>query len=287
LQRPVDVYPLGIALANDHDARAFVRALGLDPREGITRFRMPMSAQWHSILIFSLVMAITALPVFALLAIHPVGLFVLAMWIVFGFSLMRALRRTVTIGGDGVLIEGFPKRFVSYSDVASIEREERSSAGGVPMVSRGFFLVLRSGQRIFLNTMQERLREGMFEGDYLFDAAVSAHVAASHGAAAATAALFRGDRTTSEWLLGLRTAGESRYRVAALREEELLSILGDPKADPTARAGAAICLAANGDDAREKIRIAAEEIAAPKLRAAIDAALEGDEDTLERALEVL
>ncbi len=278
LRRRFDLYPARVVLATDEQARSFVREVGCDAREGMTRFTVPPPSGVRLVsYAFALVVALTAVVVlkaFALLLL-PVGL-----W------LLRASRRTVTIGTDGILIEGYPRgRFVPFASVESIVREERRSRRG-PMVSRGFFVVLRSGERIYLHTMDERLREGMFEGDFLFDAAVTAHRAAAHDATAATA-LFRGDRKAADWVRELRTVREPRYRVAAVRDDELLAVLINPKAEKTTRAAAAVCLVATGDDGRAKVRVAAEDIAAPELRAAIDAALSDDEEALVRTLDAL
>ncbi len=69
--------------------------------------------------------------------------------------------------------------------------------------------------------------------------------------------------------------------VAASTDEELLSVLKDANANRGARAGAAVCLAGAGASSRAKVRIAAEDVAAPELRAAIEAALAEDEEALD------
>jgi hypothetical protein len=279
LRRRLDPYPARVALLTDPHARAFVRELGLDAREGLTRFHVPLTgvalvASWMAAVLVGIT-AIALLKAFALFLL-PLGI-----W------MATASRRTVTIGTDGILIEGYwRRRFVPYSSVEFLEREH-SGPTWRPMVSRGFFLVLHSGERIYLHTMHERLRDGMFEGDYLFDAAVAHHRAAVHDAPNATVALSRGGRSAAEWIRELRTAREPRYRVAAIPDEEIYSVLVDPSADKSARAGAAVCLATAGDEARAKVRIAAEDVAAPELRAAIDAALSDDEEALARSLDAL
>jgi hypothetical protein len=278
LRRRFDPYAARVELASE-EARVLVRTLGFDPREGTTRFAIPfVSLQFRLAFVFvlTLVLGITlgTLPWLAPLLIAP-------FWLVFS-------HRTVTIGSDGILIEDiFPRRrFIPYSSVASIDREERHSWRG-PMVSRGFYVSLHRRKRIYLHTMHERFREGMVEGDYLYDAAGAAHRAAVNERPTAIASLLRAHRSAADWLRGLRTLRQARYRVAAVPDEELLSVLRDPSADKAARAGAAVCLAGAGDDARAKVRIAAEDVAAPDLRAAIDAALSDDEETLERKLAAL
>jgi hypothetical protein len=134
---------------------------------------------------------------------------------------------------------------------------------------------------MFIETVQERMREGMHENDFLFETAHANHAAATRGPSDTMMALARGGRTVREWLTDLRTVREAHYRVAAIHDEDLLRVLSDPKADESVRAAAAICLAKNDG---EKVRIAADDVAEPKLRAAIDAALDDDEAKLEQAL---
>jgi hypothetical protein len=290
LRRTVDLYPARVAVATEEQARIFVRALGLDAREGTTRFQAPLTGTPKGGVVAGFAIAFGA--VLALffafwLADSPRAELGLIAMILVAVMSVRLLRTTITIGRDGILIDGvLGRRFVPHASIASLEREVRFNRRG-PMVSRGFWANLQSGERLFLYTLNERLRDGMYEGDFLFDAASTAHGAAMTHGGMATASLFRGHRTTDEWLRELKTVREARYRVAAVPDEELFSVLADPAADKTARAGAAVCLASAGEEARAKVRIAVEDIAAPELRAAVEAALSDDEEELARMLEAL
>ena len=277
-----DPYPTRALLSNDDEARAFVRALGLDAREGTTRFRAPLST-------FAMIAIIVAGTLASPLLMGALGLpfgFMIVLAMVAG--LFRFCAQTITIGQDGILLEGFPrKRFLRYASVISIEREGRTNWRGQPMVSRGFWIRLESGEQILVDTTRERMRDYMFQGDHLFDAAVAAHALARKERPGAADVLARGGRPMKEWIRQLEGAREARYRVAAIPDEELALVLANPNAEKTARAGAAICLARAGEEARVRVRVAAEDIAEPDVRKAALAALEHDEVALAAALESL
>ncbi len=89
----------------------------------------------------------------------------------------------------------------------------------------------------------------------------------------------RGDRSLEEWKLELARllVGASGMRESPLRPEDALKVLEDPEADPEARAGAALALAAAGsDDDRHRVRVAIDGATQPKVRVALEAALEGE-----------
>ena len=128
----------------------------------------------------------------------------------------------------------------------------------------------------------------MADGDHLYEAARLAHLAggfAPHDDRAVLA-LPRGERSVDAWLKELRGAHGGGYRDLAMSDEQLFDILEDAAAGDAVRAAAAVCLAARKDDeVTQKLRVAADDVAAPKLRVALDATLEEDDDALTRALE--
>lgn len=93
-------------------------------------------------------------------------------------------------------------------------------------------------------------------------------------------ALHRGTRDVATWqrdLAGLLAGGG--FRTAALSAEDLRQVLDDPTASGEQRLGAALALRGGGEDL-ERVRIAAEASARPKLRAALErvGAHAGDHD---------
>ncbi len=106
-------------------------------------------------------------------------------------------------------------------------------------------------------------------------------------------AVERGGRSVSEWIAHLREiAGrqEGGMRQAPVLRSHLWSMLADPAASMRDRAGAAVALSHGADEepaTKERLRVMAQSVASPKLRVAIEAAAEGADARLERALEEL
>lgn len=183
----------------------------------------------------------------------------------------------VSVAKDGVHIRAaFRGRFVAFRDLRAIER-----AGG----QRCAYLVGKDGSRVAVPALipsEDR------EGDPLFarlKEAFGAFQASSAGRTLSTN-LDRDERETSAWiarLRGLRTRDD--YRTAAVTDDALLAVVEDPAAPEAARAAAAVALRAAGDEANQRIRIAAEASASPKLRVALEAATHDDDDATALALD--
>jgi hypothetical protein len=79
------------------------------------------------------------------------------------------------------------------------------------------------------------------------------------------------------------------HRNAPVPPDKLLSIAEDPRAEPLARAGAAVALSgALDDDGRARLRAAAEATVMPRVRVALEAAArEAREEELIEALSAL
>lgn len=110
--------------------------------------------------------------------------------------------------------------------------------------------------------------------------------AAGHGAPAA-AALARDGRSTSDWLDALRALlaeGRDAYR-GGVDRPTLLATLEDPGVDADVRAAAAVALRGElRPDERARLRVARDTVADPRLRVALEAVDEGDDDAVESAL---
>ncbi len=91
--------------------------------------------------------------------------------------------------------------------------------------------------------------------------------------------LDRGDRSAETWREAMAGLGERGpgYRGAAIDDEELLAVAEDASAPPERRVGAALALRAWTDDThRRRVRIAAASSADGDMRAALEAAAEGE-----------
>ena len=110
----------------------------------------------------------------------------------------------------------------------------------------------------------------------------------SGGAAAAGALLRRGKRPVSEWIATLRAIGagaNADMRTAPLPRENLFRIVESPTSSAAERAAAAVAAGVEiDDDGRARLRRAAEAVAAPRLRIAIEAAAGTDDAALAEAL---
>lgn len=93
--------------------------------------------------------------------------------------------------------------------------------------------------------------------------------------------LDRGEQPLAEWLASFHT--NESFRDAAIREEDLHAVL--EKAPAKERVAAAMLLAKRGGN-EERIRVAAEVVAAPKLRVALETIAKGEND-VERLEEVM
>lgn len=98
----------------------------------------------------------------------------------------------------------------------------------------------------------------------------------------------RGVRSFDEWKQAITALlpKEVTFRSAAMRREDALRVVEDPTAPADARVGAALALMNEAtDDERLRVRVAADSSAYPKVRVALEAALEGevDEDLVEEA----
>jgi hypothetical protein len=269
------------------DARQLLRVLGFDASQRTTSFslmsRLVAQGRW----IGAPAAAILFLAVFALPRAHLAPgsiLFVVALSIAFVVAAF-ATRTKMTIGADGIYArDAFGQRFVAYTDVAGVGTYQQHVLGKVHI---GIVLTMRDGtDRRFLvgqvgfigdraMRIVERIREALDS-------------ARREEPASAIAMLERGGRALPEWLGALRSIGAGAnvdLRTAPVSPETLWRIVEDPRAPQRARASAAVALGAQLDAAsRARLRVTAAATAAPKLRIALDAAVDGDDEAVADAL---
>jgi hypothetical protein len=263
-----------LVLGSAEEGREILAALGLDRREGTSKFKVRLhnapspdgTAIATALAFFLSLFAVAWIPSgWVLLAPALVPLAVWLLW-----------RATITVGSDGVERRSiFGRRFVAHADVFDV----RQAGDEVIMV-------LNDGRALMIDTRGERIRAGVWRKDPVFDAIFTAwHAQRGLGAngAAATTLLARGTRPVREWLASLRRIGGdagSGYRVAPLEERDLLGVMSDAQAPAELRVGAAVALGANKERA-PRLRIAADEVADPVVRRIALVATEEDEDSLE------
>ncbi len=186
-------------------------------------------------------------------------------------TLLATWPAQVIIASDGVMLTWFRRRrFIAFSDVVDIQTASGRSE-----------LVLKNGERTPIvgdAAVEEQLH------------AAWARFREGAGDPALAALVERRERDVGTWVDDLRRMrAESVYRAKALDDEALLRVAEDPAIAPDARAGAVVLLRPTLDDAgRERIRVAASTTAEPRLRVALDALAEAeDEAVITEQLEAL
>lgn len=186
---------------------------------------------------------------------------------------------TATVGLDGIELRGGrDPRFVPLEDVVAVHDAPR----GVELEhadGRRELLVRRKGltmerTKALMLTVLEALR------------ARERRTATR----SVPSLLERGERSVAEWCAAIRkrARGGDGYRSAAHAQDELAEILEDPDASVERRLGAAMALAEAGSpEMTQRLRIAAETSASPRVRVALTGIAETkpDELAIERALE--
>ncbi|MBI4956390.1 MAG: hypothetical protein HY908_30515 [Myxococcales bacterium] len=202
------------------------------------------------------------------------------------FLVYMNLSGALELGQDGVLLDTRDRRrYVPFADLADAPPYEEVTLGKVLI---GVELVLATGERI-----RVPLGENVFGTDKKV-AALSARLRAAlaiyreREGGDESAFLRRGERTPDAWLARLRGLGEganANLRTAPLEAERLWRIVEDPSADAPVRAAAAAALGRElPQEGRARLRIVAEQTAAPKLRIALESVAASDDEALVAAL---
>lgn len=166
----------------------------------------------------------------------------------------------IAVGADGVRIRGkVGARFIPLEQIESVKVDD-------------------------LNTLELRLRDGAVDrtrialGNGPLLSAIAHRIERAKGAmqsgdggAALLAVLARGARSIGSWRDDLRKrVAQADYRRASVEGGELERLVGSSGASAEHRIGAALALReGGGDEARERIRIAAEQCVDPRVRIAL------------------
>ncbi|HEY4120712.1 MAG TPA: hypothetical protein VGM56_22760 [Byssovorax sp.] len=272
------------------EGRRMLTALGLDAAQSVARVRgraLPTARGWFHALGFALV------PLFFIgIGTHSpdehgarVALFA-ALLLFVGIVVASLVPSSLAIGVDGLEVSWFgARRFVRYADVLAVTRfdvgfgNQRTSgveitlddgAGNVRVP-----LGTRSSSDVVILMVLERIREAMeayMRGGTSIDAA----------------RLARNGRAQAAWVRALRGLGagaNASMREAPVDRDALWRIVEDPQATAEARAAAAVAVGGEIDaPGKARLLAVAEGIVAPKLRVAIAAAANDDEDAMRAAL---
>ncbi len=269
----------------EHEAEALqvLYALGLDPGSKRAEFlgSSPMFATLGRNLafvfgaVFTMGVSMAALEA---LGLHASGLFPLMLPLLFIAGLIPT---KIAVGVDGILLRWlWTKTFVPMSKITRF----------VPEDDRIIRLTLSDGtENVVYTSMRQKRGVTGIGARYASQhrdavlARMSEAWRAFHArtpAADVTALMGRGSRTREEWFDSLAKLGASDggYRDAVIREEDLWRVVEDPAAPEDARAGAMVVLRPKLDDAgKQRVRIAAEATASPRLRVVLERATSDDD----------
>jgi hypothetical protein len=265
--------PLDLAVYDEAAGRKLLLALGLDASQTTVELRggpgpllLPKAER-------------VAVSVSVVASVFTLSMLLGAWWWVPLFAVFHVLSNRpskIRIGVDGVHLRWlWVSRFTPFSAVRSVWMREESS-------QRFVDLVRTDGTTTSIPVSKQDGEQDLAHQRIL--QAFQAYQARQ--GSADTEALARGSRTPLEWLTALRGLGagaSSGLRTAHIDPDRLWTIVEDPSAAPAARAGAAAALASSASkQERSRIRIAAETIAEPRLRIAVEKA--ADEATSEAEL---
>lgn len=272
--------PLFFAQVSNRDEGArFLRAIGHGSRRRHRFEAQTFAKAWQRRAFNYAYLSVSAVALAAMASSHvQTAVFVAAFALGFALYLYVVLRGVdVEIGSDGVLVGGRRKRWIPFRDVQFIEAHEGYAR-----------FVLDAGHVDVAITTNAKTGELAYQEAITLDAfllhareALSAHREAT-GSRDVAVTLGRADRKKDEWLAALRQLrdGDTAYRVAAVRDDDLWRVVEDPAAPEDARAAAAFILHRGGerDDATVRLRVVAQAVAAPRLRVALES---DDEAVLE------
>lgn len=171
----------------------------------------------------------------------------------------------VTIGRDGVRLSGRGRpRFISYARVRDIE----VLASKISLrLTDGSSVVVGRREASLLSRLSAAFEAYRTPANEVERPNEHAHV------------LRRGERSSADWRAHLqKLAHKQDYRADVLDEEALANVVADPRVDPEQRVAAALALP-KSDEARSRIRVAAQSSADEDVERALGAA--ADDEVLE------
>lgn len=276
--------PIEIAVTDEAEGRRLLSAMGHDASQAVARFRaMSLFFTQQRRMALGMFAMIPAMMLMLRVIPHVAAVVPFAILL---FALVAVVPAAVEVGTDGLLVKWLgTRRFIPTRDIMAVWQYDEGMGRNHVV---GAKITLKNGQEVKIPIGQvrwaddnaaslvERIRE-----------AVESHRQGDVESAAAM--LARGAAPVGEWIRLLKSIGagaNATLRTAAVDAERLWKVLESPSAAPNDRAAAAVALsAATEEGTKERIRIAADAIAEPKLRVAVQAAASEDEAALEQALE--
>jgi hypothetical protein len=172
----------------------------------------------------------------------------------------------IRVGTDGVLFRKVWKRYVPYTDLIDVRIE-----GGPAYFKVAFQLASR--KRILVPAATREQAESIVNQ---VDEALAAFQ--SRRQAQLIEGLMPGDQDVHTWRESLgKLLDGAGYRAAAVDREQLLRVVEDPGQPERVRIAAAVALKPKAQpDEMKRVRVAAEASASPRVRVALNEALDDD-----------
>jgi hypothetical protein len=262
-----------VSTADDATATALVRAIRMGTADHAVSFTgVAATMTWSTAALFAFFAVAAGFLCVGLAGAAPLLVGVAAVLGV--MSPILFVGNKISIGSDGVLVENrLDRHFWPCGDI-----------GGVARTSRGLELRLRSGRKVsvpitsrfVLNDSENAQREAMLAR--IEEALISGRSATADPRATVAWRVSRRDRPVADWLRALGSEDEGDFRHAPVRLDDLRELVAS-HASAHARIGAAFALAKRGsEEERAHIRVAAQALAAPKLRVALETIADEPDD---------
>jgi len=204
------------------------------------------------------------------------GLCVAAVGVALALMVLSLVPTKVVVGSDGVMLQWLGRRvFVAFRDLVDVRVDVKVANGAMFAAVE---LVRRGGRNV-------RFAVGDREGEAFKERLVTAW---RHGASSAVLPLpERGSRPLRAWLAELRATALGAPRASAWPKEAMLRVAEDASLPPEQRIAASIAAKEAGADMKERLLAIARTTAEPRLRVALEAVANDDEDELEASLDAL
>jgi hypothetical protein len=280
-----------VEVGSVEEGNALVRALGLSAEQALATFhvdsavtqRLPPWAIYPYLALFPFLILP---PIF----LHHAWIAALlgAPW--YAALIASSASTRITVGLDGVLVRWLWRReLIRYADLRAVDHDGERLHFHLEGGRRASFAVAWTASRFdpqgsgetgfasrgaYLDALVARIRE-----------AVGARGAAEERT---RAVLLRKRRDIDTWMGALRALlarGARDFRDAATSPEDLWRTVEDGGADPATRAAAAVALGpALAGAEKERLRGVARVVVAPRLRVAMEAVADGDDERVREAL---
>jgi hypothetical protein len=281
--------PLYVRVRDEGEGQALLRALGFDAESVAAEMRAASSLLGMGVLkqlgILGVPVALVIAAVIGVGSLEGASVALALVGLLAAYTFTLAFAPTlVRVGTDGVLTRWLGReRFHPFATIteAAFYHDIQGTKHHY-----GVRLTLHNGAIVSIPTGQTDV--GVAEAQRLAQRIDEARAAREHGASIAAGRprdlLLRGRQSLASWVTELRRmgAGVHDHRHPAVPVEVLLRVVEDTTASAAERASAAVAVVSSADpEAKQRVRVAADAVASPKLRASLVRIAEAPEASTE------